>query len=227
MLRSIIVGSYQYFAWISVSFIIIFNTDEHLMDWRIVNFLYYSLAYLFYGSIITAMGPIIPFYSEETGKPEPYFSFVFFSRAVGYVLGGILVKMLMERFRLHHILQGSVFAGGVFFAISAMSITFWNLTIFLTLGACCCCCINISCNVCIMKMFRGEKEDFWIQMIHMVFGIGGLVGPFLVSFLGSISYIVLGVCLAVTSVLVFFLRPPDRAEENRVSTFAKPINRTS
>ena len=179
------------------------------MDWRVVNFLYYSLAYLFYGSIITAMGPIIPFYAEQTGRPQPYFSFVFLSRAIGYILGGSLVKVLMQRYKLHHILQGGVLACGLCFAISAISITFWNLTIFLTLGACCCCIINITCNVCIMKMFRGEQEDFWIQMIHMVFGIGGLVGPFLVSFMGSMSYIILGICLASTFFLVFFLTPPD------------------
>ena len=133
----------------------------------------------------------------------------------------------MTKFRLHHILQGAVLACGVCFALSALSITFWNLTIFLTLGACCCCIINITCNVCIMQMFRGEQEDFWIQMIHMVIGIGALVGPFFVAFLGSSSYIVLGVCLAVTSVVVFFLRPPDRNDGDRVSVYAKPISNTS
>ena len=34
---------------------------------KIVNFLAYCLAFTFYGSIITAMGPIIPFFSEITG----------------------------------------------------------------------------------------------------------------------------------------------------------------
>lgn len=33
------------------------------MDWRKVNFALYCFAFLFYGSIITAMGPIIPFFS--------------------------------------------------------------------------------------------------------------------------------------------------------------------
>jgi|JI61114C2RNA_FD_contig_31_1543946_length_337_multi_2_in_0_out_0_1 hypothetical protein len=46
-------------------------------------------------------------------------------------------------------------------------------------------------------------------MLHLVFGIGGLVGPFLVSIFGSQSYIILGVILAVSCVFYFFLQQPD------------------
>jgi hypothetical protein len=35
---------------------------------KIVYFLVYSFTYILYGSIITGMGPIIPYFAKATGK---------------------------------------------------------------------------------------------------------------------------------------------------------------
>ncbi len=81
---------------------------------------------------------------------------MFFARAIGYILGGVLFKYLVEKFHLHSILMGSIFIGGASFAISTIALTFWNLSIFLAIGGGCCCLIGITCNVCVMKTFRGK-----------------------------------------------------------------------
>ncbi len=69
-----------------------------------------------------------------------------------------------------------------------------------------------------MKLFRDEGQpDFWIQILHTVFGIGGLVGPFLVALFGSRSYFILGVVLAVSSFFYLFLTPPEGGGNDRKS----------
>lgn len=76
-----------------------------------------------------------------------------------------------------------------------------------------------------MKLFRDGNQDFWIQILHTIFGVGGLVGPFLVAIFGSKSYFILGITLAIVSFFYFFLQPPDDRESHRVSEIAKPISR--
>lgn len=164
---------------------------------KIWNFICYCMAFVLYGSIITAMGPVIPFLSEETGKPEPYFSFIFFCRAIGYIFGGVIVKFLLERFNLHRILMGTTIIGGSSFMISTVSINFWNLSLTMFVGGSCCCIINIVCNSCVIKLYANQKQDYWIQLLHTIFGVGGLLGPFLVSFFGLKSYFILGLLLFI------------------------------
>lgn len=113
--------------------------------------------------------------------------------------------------------MGSIFIGGISFMLSSFSLTFINLSLTLFVGACCCIIINVTCNVCTMKLYRGEGQDFWIQLLHTVFGIGGLVGPFLVAIFGSSSYFILGIILAFCSVFYLFLQNPDSGEEGRVT----------
>jgi MFS family permease len=180
------------------------------MDWRKTNFCFYCLAFIFYGGMITAMGPVIPFFAAETGQLETYYSFIFFWRALGYVVGGFAVKYLVQKFSLHGILTCAALIGGLSFMASTFSLTFLNLSVTIFVGASCCIIINVICNICIMKIFPSEGEQgFYIQLLHTIFGVGGLLGPFVVSFLGSKSYFALGLILAIVSLTFLFLSSPD------------------
>ena len=192
---------------------------------KIVNFLAYCLAFTFYGSIITSMGPIIPFFSQITGQTEPYYSFIFFYRAFGYLFGGSMVKYLLDWFKLHTILFGATLIGGISFVISSLSLDFWNLSITMFIGASCCCIINVICNVCTMQIYRGEGQDFWVQLLHTIFGLGGLIGPFLVAIFGADSYFYLGIVLALCSVIYLVIDSPENRPQSRATQVAKPISR--
>ena len=71
---------------------------------KIIYFLAYSYSFVLYGSIITGMGPIIPYFAEATGNSETSFSYIFFVRALGYLAGGSLIKILTQRYSTHAIL---------------------------------------------------------------------------------------------------------------------------
>lgn len=45
-----------------------------------------------------------------------------------------------------------------------------------------CCMMNILSNLCVFELFIGVGQDFWIQLLNLFFGIGGLIGPAIVIY---------------------------------------------
>lgn len=68
--------------------------------------------------------------------------------------------------------------------------------------------LNVACNICTMKVFRGE-EGFWIQLLHTVFAIGGLIGPILVAIFEVNSYFYFGLFMVLISFSFFFITAPE------------------
>jgi hypothetical protein len=63
---------------------------------------------------------------------------------------------------------------------SSLSLTPINLSICMFVSAACCCMINVVSNMCVLKLYNGDNQDYWVQLLHLIFGAGGLVGPFVV-----------------------------------------------
>ena len=76
-----------------------------------------------------------------------------------------------------------------------------------------------------MRIYKGDGQDFWIQLLHTIFGLGGLIGPFLVAIFGAKSYFYLGIALALCSVVYLILDSPEQRVHSRVTQIAKPITR--
>lgn len=75
-------------------------------------------------------------------------------------------------------------------------------------GSASCMILNVVSNICTMKVFRGE-EGFWIQLLHTVFAIGGLIGPILVAIFEVNSFFYFGLFMALISILFFFITAPE------------------
>lgn len=104
---------------------------------------------MLYGSLVTAVGPIIIYFSQITGEDETYYSFIFLARALGYILGGSLIKVLSHRFHYHTLFMWLIVLCGIVLIWSSFSLTFLNLSITMLLAAACSCMMNILCNLCI------------------------------------------------------------------------------
>lgn len=39
-------------------------------------------------------------------------------------------------------------------------------------------------TLCILKTHQNHHEDFWLQVMHSMFGVGGFIGPIFVHFWG-------------------------------------------
>lgn len=151
------------------------------MEIKHIHFIVYSIIFTFYGSIVTAIGPIIIFYSKVTGYDETYYSFIFMARACGYFIGGSLIKVLSKKYKLHHNYIGLIIICGLALIISSFSFNFYNLLFTMLIAGGCSCMINIVSTLCIFELFT-ENQDYWIQLINLFFGIGGLIGPVIVIF---------------------------------------------
>ena len=127
------------------------------------------------------------------------------------------MKYLAERFSLHNVIIGSVVIGGISFAVSSISLDFWYLAISMFIGASCCCIINVTCNVCVLKLYASERQDYWVQLLHTIFGVGGFIGPFAVAIFGAKTYLFLGILLALTFPLFLILSSPENRESARIT----------
>lgn len=158
---------------------------------------------------MTAVGPIILYFSEVTHHDETYFSFIFLARAGGYLVGGSLIKVLTRFFSYHQLMVALiVIFGGVLIA-SSLSFGFMNLTITMLLIGTCCCMLNVLSNLCIFVLFTGEDQDYWIQFINLFFGIGGLIGPGFVIFYHEYAMRAIGIVVFACVIPFFFLQSPE------------------
>lgn len=86
---------------------------------EMISFAFYCVTFLGCGTVITGLGPLIPFFAESEGHEATEYSFLFFCRASGYLIGSILCKIWERYFKFHHIcLVSSVLMGGMLIAFS-------------------------------------------------------------------------------------------------------------
>lgn len=86
---------------------------------------------------------------------------------------------MTKKYKLHQIYIGAIIACGLSLIISSFSLTFYNLLFTMTIAGACCCMMNVTTTLCIFQLFT-ENQDYWLQLINLFFGIGGLIGPAIV-----------------------------------------------
>ena len=69
--------------------------------------------------------------------------------------------------------------------------------------------LDIFINMSIIEEEKNNQLDFWLQVSHGAFGIGGLVGPLFVFWLGFHSYIGISVIFILVAPSYIFLKSPD------------------
>jgi len=92
--------------------------------------------------------------------------------------------------------------------MSSLSFGFVNQLVTMFIAAACCCMMNILSNLCIFKLFIGDRQDYWIQMINLFFGIGGLVGPGIVIIFQEMAMKAIGFICFFLIIPFFFLQSP-------------------
>jgi hypothetical protein len=55
-----------------------------------------------------------------------------------------------------------------------------------------------------MKLHAGPDQDYWIQLLHLIFGGGGLIGPLIIIKFQEHSFFIIGL-LFLTSIPVFYM----------------------
>jgi predicted MFS family arabinose efflux permease len=110
-----------------------------------------------YGTHISALGPLIPYLTAETGIIETDFSFLFSCRSFAMVAGAILTKQLQRKKMRNHliIILGAIFMGVFSFLFAYARSPFW-LGFWLFFAAAAYCLLEIVVNVCIILTTKAE-----------------------------------------------------------------------
>lgn len=89
---------------------------------NLAHFFIYSASYLGYGTLITSLGPMIPYFSFKTGRIETDYSFLFFYRSVGMILGALTLGFWKQFLNYHQIIVCSSVLILIFCALFTMCI---------------------------------------------------------------------------------------------------------
>jgi MFS family permease len=175
-----------------------------------VNF----LAHFTDGLMFSVFGPIIPFFSEMTGLIESEFNYIFALRGVAYVIAGILQKSLLSEIKLAVRMQACMFIAGVCFLLFANSynnsfyLSIFSFILNMAIGS-----ISVLVNVCLMDSVK-EDAKYYVSLSYGVYGVGGMIGPILISFFGVNGLNVIGVWAIVLGFIYFKVKAEPKAESS-------------
>ncbi len=120
---------------------------------KILHFAAYSLINTFHGIIAMSFGPIIPYFTRATHRDETDFSFIFFAKAIGFLCGGFLVKVLTKYFNYHQLCVLSALACSSALIASSLDLGYVNLAITMFVAGVACCVLEVLCNMCMLDAF--------------------------------------------------------------------------
>ena len=114
-------------------------------------YLYYA-AHFFYGFAYYIIGPLIPFLSAYSSKPEEYFFPLIFGRGVGFLFGPFLKMFALSNFtKLHKGTFVLVLILGLNMVLTSLTYNIVILTIISFVNGGCCAVLDIFVNVSIIN----------------------------------------------------------------------------
>ena len=71
-----------------------------------------------------------------------------------------------------------------------------------------CATFEILIAVSVIEAHRGNDEEFWLQLVHGMFGVGGLFGPMVIRFWGEYGFAWIGLVMILTIPGYIMLKSP-------------------
>ena len=176
---------------------------------HLLAYLSYCFSYIGYGMLVTSLGPYIPYIAEDENRHETSYSFIFLCRAIGTILGSFLSKIWQKYFSFHRIIAFSLITfslGSVSFGLATSDFSRGLSMLIACIGSS---QLNVFEHLCIIETFKHDNLDAWLQINHGMFGVGGLIGPFLVFLLEKNTFLCLGLIGLLCAPPFFFLISPD------------------
>lgn len=174
------------------------------------HFFLYATAFLIYGICINSLGSFIPYLSSTTKMPETYYSYFFICRSFGMLAGAFICKYLQKRSVANHrmMILGLLSICGFSILFTSTTSSIW-LGIWLFLMGAAYSLLQIILNVCILHINDNPEEiEFWMLITHGMFGLGGLIGPFIVSLFETKVFAFLGILIGAISIFCFLIETP-------------------
>ena len=126
------------------------------------------------------------------------------------LIGALLLRRLQTHtsFTNHELLIGSSLLILLFFTFFALATSPLWLGVWILVGSIFYTTLEVLVNVCVLLVSPQEDAEFWLLVVHGVFGVGGLLGPLGVVVFGYASFFFFGLFVAMCSLLYILLPSP-------------------
>lgn len=169
----------------------------------------YYAAFIGLGLISASLGPTLPGLAEQTGTSLGAISFLFTTRATGYMVGSLLGGRFYDLFPGHPVMAGALVLMGLGMFFAPFTPLLWLLALLLFLvglgeGG-----LDVGGNTLIVWIHRARVGPY-MNALHFFFGLGAFISPLVVAWAiaqsGGISWAYWLLALGVVPMVIALLR---------------------
>ena len=140
----------------------------------------YFAAFIALGLYISTLGPTLPFLAEHTGSELDQISILFTVRALGYLIGSLMLGKSYDRLPGHILMAAVIIIMGLMMTLVPIIPILWLLALVLFAlgigeGA-----LDVGGNT-LLVWTHGKKVGPYMNGLHFFFGVGAFLSPILLA----------------------------------------------
>ena len=172
---------------------------------------YYG-GYVVIGIFAASLGPTLPALAARTGSQLTEISFLFTARALGYLLGSLVLGRLFDRLPAHQLLAGTLVLIAAMMVLTPITPLLVVVTLVQFLWGAAISMLDVGINTLLLWLHRGRSGPY-MTAGHVFFGAGALLTPIVVAHLvrlsGDIHWAYWALALPVLPLAACVLRLPN------------------
>ncbi len=182
----------------------------------------YYAAFVGLGLISASLGPTLPALAEQTRTDISQISFLFATRAGGYLLGSLLGGRLYDRIKGHPVMATALLTMGAGMALAPLLPVLWVLAVVLLLIGVGEGTLDVGGNALLVWVHRARVGPF-MNALHFFFGLGAFLAPIVFAqtmvAMGGIrwGYWLLAISVLPIAYWLFRLASPVQSVERTVA----------
>ena len=135
-------------------------------------------------------------------------------RSFGMFAGAILLKLLQKTTDLsnHSYHAGSSLLLGLCVALFAETVVPWWEGVWMFGMGMMYIVMEVSLTICVLATTPKQDMEFWLLILHGIFGLGNGIGPFVVLAFELDSFLILGVLTAATTPVYLLSVSPEQGQ---------------
>lgn len=188
------------------------DEESFLKSKWLKNLVIYCICVGFVGAIFTAYGPLVPYWVETEHRSIEELAPLMAIRAIAYVCGTFIAKLLIGKYSEHQILGFSIFFASVMtlifdFVDSMILKYFFYGLAFLAVGN-----LEMFPDIIALEIFSGYALERALILFMGSSGVGCFLTPIIIGAVGVKTHLVLGLILFLSFPLIFFVRSPKHED---------------
>jgi FHS family Na+ dependent glucose MFS transporter 1 len=143
------------------------------------TFVYYA-AFVGLGLISASLGPTLPELAEQTNTALREISFLFATRATGYLFGSLLAGRIYDTVRGHPVMAIALLTMGVGMALVPTMGLLWALAVVLLMIGVAEGALDVGGNALLVWVHRARVAPY-MNALHFFFGMGAFLAPIVIA----------------------------------------------